>query len=176
MTFVHKNIRLTAAQYIGQHWCFVTMCCARRRRVFAKPQNAQWIVDELRREAAEHRFAVYAYCVMPDHLHMLVRGTEATSGLLLFVKVFKKKTAFEFEKRFHTVLWQKKYYDHLVRPKDSVEGVAGYIWMNPVRQGICASPQDYPFLGSMVEDWKEVADAAGAWVPAWKAAKGKRPA
>lgn len=152
------------------------MCCAARRPVFAIPQNAEWIIDEARREAAVRRIAIYAYCVMPDHLHMLVRGTESTSDLLLFVKVFKKKTAFEFENRFGEALWQKKYYDHLVRPKDSVEGVARYIWMNPVRAGICARPQDYPFLGSMVEDWKEIAAEAVAWVPSWKAAKGKRPA
>jgi putative transposase len=176
MTFVHKNIRLAAGQYVGRRWCFVTMCCAARRPVFAIPQNAEWIIDEARREAAAHRIAIYAYCVMPDHFHMLVRGTESTSDLLLFVKVFKKKTAFEFESRFGEALWQKKYYDHLARPKDSVEGVARYIWMNPVRAGICTRPQDYPFLGSMVEDWKEVAAEAVVWVPAWKAVKSKRPA
>ena len=169
MEFRHKNIRLDAAQYIGQRWCFITMCCAARRRVFAIPKNAQSIVGELRREAVQHLVAVFAYCVMPDHLHILIQGSGAASDLLSFMKGFKQKTAFEYEKKFRTLLWQKKFYDRLLRPKDSPEAVAEYIWMNPVRKGICKNPQDYPFSGSLVENVKVTAHTVEAWMPEWKA-------
>ena len=169
MEFRHKNIRLDAAQYIGQRWCFITMCCAARRRVFAIPKNAQSIVGELRREAVQHLVAVFAYCVMPDHLHILIQGSGAASDLLSFMKGFKQKTAFEYEKKFRTLLWQKKFYDHILRPQDNPAGVAGYIWMNPVRKGLCKEPWQYPHSGSFVMDWKKAISPVESWAPDWKA-------
>ena len=168
MQFRHKNIRLGAAQYIGQRWCFATMCCAARRHVFAIPRNALWIVDELRKGSVQHLCAVYAYCVMPDHLHILAQGTEAVSDLLTFIRNFKQKTAYEFERKFHVILWQKKFYDRLLRPKDSPEAVAEYIWMNPVRGGISKNSQEYPFSGSLVEGVKVSSHTVAAWEPTGK--------
>ena len=108
MGFPHKNIRLPAARYNGEQRYFVTLCCAARRRVFADAERASGIVGELRQQAAAHGFAVYAYCVMPDHLHLLVIGLSATSDLLAFLKSLKQKTAYEFRQKFGRDLWQKK--------------------------------------------------------------------
>jgi putative transposase len=168
MTFIHKNIRLHPSHYIGQRWCFVTMCCASRQRIFAVTKNAARLMHELRAMAATQPMAVFAYCVMPDHLHLLLHGTEAMSDVLAFVKNFKQATGAEFERKFRRDLWQKKFYDHILRPNDSPEGVAKYIWMNPVRKGICQNPQEYPFSGSFVVDWNEIARVTKPWVPTWK--------
>ena len=113
-------------------------------------------------------FAVFAYCVMPDHFHLLVQGLAASSNLLAFVKTLKQKTAFEFERKFHRDLWQNKFYDHILRPNDSVEAVAAYIWLNPVRKGLCDTAQDYPFSGSFAVDWKQIVPPSEPWLPSWK--------
>jgi putative transposase len=122
--------------------------------VFANPKQASWIINELRQQAASHSFSVHAYCAMPDHLHALVLGLEPASDLLIFLKDLKQKTAYEFERKLRHVLWQKKLYDHILRQTDSVERVAGYIWMNPVRKGLCDHPEEYPYSGSFVVEWK----------------------
>jgi len=168
MIFHHKNIRLHPAKYRGVQWHFVTLCCATRRSVFADAELASWIVGELRQHATAHNFAVHAYCVMSDHLHALVMGLDATSDLLIFLRSLKQKTAYEFHRKFHGDLWQKKFYDHILRQKDSVERVAGYIWMNPVRKGLCKDPQEYPYSGSFVLDWKRETALVETWVPPWK--------
>ncbi|MBZ5695418.1 MAG: transposase [Acidobacteriia bacterium] len=168
MGFLHRNIRLPAAKYRGVQWYFVTLCCAGRRRVFADEKRATWIVDELRRHATSHRFAVHAYCAMPDHLHALVMGLDATSDLLTFLKNLKQKTAYEFHSEFDRSLWQKKFYDHILRREDAVERVAAYIWMNPVRKGLCKDPREYAFSGSFVLDWKRDGKPVETWVPPWK--------
>jgi len=168
MVFIHKNIRLPAPRYRGTQWHFVTMCCADRRREFAAPGRASWIVDELRQQADTHRFAVHAYCAMPDHLHALAMGTEAASDLLRFVKSLKQRTGYEFRKTFRRDLWQKKFYDHILRRADSIDRVAGYIWMNPVRQGICGDPREYLYSGSFTIDWTKGMAPIGEWAPPWK--------
>ena len=168
MDFPHKNIRLSAARYKGAQRYFVTLCCAGRRPVLRDAGRASWIVEGLRDEAASHDFAVYAYSAMPDHLHALVIGMDDTADLLAFMKALKQKTAYEFRKKFRRDLWQKKFYDHILRQNDSIHRVAGYIWMNPVRKGICSDPLDYPYSGSFVIDWKKGVVPVETWVPPWK--------
>jgi REP-associated tyrosine transposase len=169
MPFPHKNIRLHRLRYIGRFSIFVTLCCAGRRPVFAASKNATWFIEILRKHSIAHRFAVYAYCVMPDHFHALVSGLDPTSSLLPFVKNLKLTTSREYQNKFRETLWQKKFYDHILRPQDNAASVAGYIWMNPVRQGLCKDPRDYPHSGSFVMDWKKAVSPIESWVPDWKA-------
>ena len=168
MPYAHKNIRRPAAHYVGQRRYFITLCCSGRRAFFAEPANATWLARELREKSDLHHFAVNAYCVMPDHVHALIRGMELTSDLFVFVERFKQKTGYEFRKKFRCALWQKKFHDHILRSDDPAKSVALYIWMNPVRAGLCAEPQEYPFNGSFVMDWKKLISPATLWTPSWK--------
>lgn len=153
--FFHKNIRLPADRYIGQQWYFLTLCCKDRHPVFAAGQRALWLIDTLRQESASMQFSVYAYCVMPDHVHVLVYGLAPTSNLLAFVKRVKQITGHAFHRQLGHDLWQKKFYDHILRNGEQPPTIAGYIWMNPVRKGLCADPRKYPFSGSLSFDWKK---------------------
>ncbi len=122
-----------------------------------------------------YRFAVHAYCVMPNHFHGLFCGIEPTSNLTGFVKNLKQTTGYEYQEQFHGALWQKKFYDHILRPRDNPAGVATYIWMNPVRKGLCRDPREYAYSGSFVVDWKKAISPAESWTPDWKS-KSKAPA
>jgi putative transposase len=175
MPFPHKNIRLHPAKYIDRSLVFVTFCCANRRPDFANSTNASWLIDYLREQSIAYEIAVRAYCVMPDHFHGLFSGIEPASDLLAFVKNLKHKTAREYLYRFHLALWQKKFYDHILRERDNPTAVAGYIWMNPVRKGLCNDPCEYPYSGSFVRDWKQEMSPVKSWAPEWKS-KVKPPA
>jgi REP element-mobilizing transposase RayT len=168
MKFEHKNIRLNASQYVGRKWYFVTICSAGRRKVLTRPGNAEKLMTHLLGVAKNCGMPVYAYCVMPDHLHVLVHGSLPTSDLLSFIKEFKQRTELEFHAKFGREFWQKKVYDRILRPRDSPERVAAYIWMNPVRQGLCRHAVEYPHSGSTVVDWEEIARVSEPWVPDWK--------
>ena len=168
MPFPRKHIRLNPAMYVGQSWYFVTMCSVGRRRVFANSCNAIDVVEAVRKHSIAHWFAVHAYCVMPDHFHGLFSGMEPASDLLAFVKNIKKTTSCAYRVRRGETLWQKKFYDHILKARDNPAGVAAYIWMNPVRKGLCSDARDYPFSGSFTLDWKTAIAPAEPWTPAWK--------
>jgi REP element-mobilizing transposase RayT len=144
MPYPHKSIRLDRLSYTGQSAYFITLCCDGRRPVFSNAMTAARLVDNLRDTSLIYRFAVHAYCVMPDHFHALVAGREPASDLLRFVKNLKQTSSAEYQKEFNRALWQKQFYDHILRERDSSDGVAGYIWMNPVRKGLCSDPREYP--------------------------------
>ena len=174
MPVLHKNIRLDAAKYVGSGYYFITLCCAGRKAAFGNGDRAIWLIETLRQQSKDFQFAVHAYCVMPDHVHLLLSGTDTQSDLLAFIKHFKHTTTYARNKNRRD-LWQKKYYDHILRERDSVTGVAGYIFMNPVRKGICRDPRDYPYSGLFTTDWKKQFVTAPEWVPDWKS-KPKTPA
>src|SRR5439155_26008335 len=67
--FPRKNIRLPALNYTGSGRFFITLCCERRRAILARPVFADRVIEIFRDSALQHGFAVYAYCLMPDHIH-----------------------------------------------------------------------------------------------------------
>jgi putative transposase len=169
MIFHHKNIRLARENYVGQCWLFITLCCANRRKFFISPRICNWFLNILRRDGASHSFGIHAYCLMPDHVHLLLEGLDPASDVLQFMKAVKTKTSAPFQKKMRQPLWQKKFYDHILRHSDSPGDVAWYIWMNPVRAGICQHPNEYPFLGSFTGAWPKTQSPSSSWSPPWHA-------
>jgi putative transposase len=106
--------------------------------------------ETLRTCSEKHGFAVLAYCFMPDHLHLLVEGG-SQSDLPQFVKDFKQQTAYAHRRSNSGVLWQKSYYDHILRAEEDVRDTARYIVGNPVRAGLATIASDHPHSGSF--DW-----------------------
>ncbi len=100
-------------------WYFLTLCTFRRSPYFRIDSTARWLLRVLQEEAAEACFQLHAYCLMPDHLHVLLQGTKAGADLLGFVKVFKHKTSFHFARRAGKRLWQTSFYDHILRGEEA---------------------------------------------------------
>jgi REP element-mobilizing transposase RayT len=77
---------------------------------------------------------------MPDHVHGILcfprePGMEAT------IKAWKG-----YVKRFHGVEWQSDFFDHRLRGRFSLEEKISYVLLNPVRAGLCARAEDWPFV------------------------------
>jgi putative transposase len=170
LDFTRKNIRLPLKNYRGKGSYFVTLCFHRRWRLGTNPRLARWLIKDLEEQASACSFLVHAYCIMPDHIHFLAEGATAESDLTQFVIAFKQGTAFQFTGRTELPLWQFKYYDHILRRAEGAEKVAWYIWMNPVRQGLCRLPQEFPFSGSFTELGARLfrSQPILGWIPPWK--------
>jgi putative transposase len=167
MNFTRKAHRLDPQEYLGQKWSFVTMCCEDRNSIFRNGERAAWIVEMLRSESTLQQYLVDAYCVMPDHMHFLVFGQAPTSNLRAFAKSFKQKTGYLYQHETGVRLWQKNYYDHVLRASEKSNEVAEDIWLNPVRKGLCKNFEEYPFSGSFVRPWK-TSPMVADWTPPWK--------
>jgi REP element-mobilizing transposase RayT len=121
-----RPIRLKPFNYLGQKSYFVTICCFQRRSLFLDAQLAAWLVAVLRSECAAKSFRIHAYCLMPDHLHFLAEGAEPASDLLDFVKSLKIKSSRRYFSQTAGILWQKRFYEHILRATESLEVVAWY--------------------------------------------------
>jgi REP element-mobilizing transposase RayT len=141
--------RLPTFEYKGVFGYFVTTNTCDRLPVL-RGDVAQRCVDVMLESASETEFEVMAYCVMPDHVHLLAQGLDESSNLIRFVQRLKQVTGFEFKKAIGSPLWHRSYYDHVLRNEDDVHDVAAYIWHNPVKAGLVTSATDYPFSGPPV--------------------------
>lgn len=79
-------------------------------------------------------------------LHLLLEGSDR-SNLIDFMKRFKQLSGFGYKTETGRQLWQKGYYDHVVRQEEDLADIARYIFENPCRAGILTDPALYPHSG-----------------------------
>jgi putative transposase len=121
-----------------------------RQRLFVSPSPVELVLSQIRRSAREEQFAVMAYCFMPDHLHLLVEGRAHDSDSRLFAARCRQYSGFYYRRQFGAPLWQRHGSERVLRDREQAFRVARYILENPVRAGLAATVDAYPFLGSLV--------------------------
>ncbi|MEI6167664.1 MAG: transposase [bacterium] len=108
-----------------------------------------------------HNCRLFAFVVMPDHIHWLFAIPEAGS-LSERVKVTFNWSSVQINRACsrHGPLWQDGFYDHLLREDEPIAGLIDYIEANPVRKCLCEFPGDwewssaYPALQNGLDrDW-----------------------
>jgi REP element-mobilizing transposase RayT len=147
---VSRPQRLYRFGYRGAHRYFLTFCTRDRRPTFHDAHVVALVIAQIRRTACGSGFVILAYCVMPDHAHLLVEGTSASADLREFVKRAKQASGQAYARAARRPLWQEGYYERIVRPGDDARRLVRYIVDNPVRAGLVRVPADYPYLGSDV--------------------------
>jgi putative transposase len=143
--------RLSTFDYRGRYRYFVTCCVFRRRAAFSDPTTVSRLNVQLLQTAAERAFAVPAYVFMPDHLHVLMEGISEDANLRSMMTLLRQRLALSSTTR---PLWQRGYFERVLRTDEQTLVVAQYIIANPIRAGLVASAFDYPFSFS-IEHGKE---------------------
>jgi REP element-mobilizing transposase RayT len=101
---------------------------------------------------------MHGVIVMPDHVHIVLtplRDSQgSTFGMAEIMNGIKGASAHSVNnaiKRKGSV-WQDESYDRILRRDESVEDVVTYVCENPIRRGLVAKVDDYPWLW---RDWVE---------------------
>jgi putative transposase len=150
--------RLRGFSYQGEYAYHVTIRTANSRRVFEDTSLGVAVASLLEASAESCRFALLAYCFMPDHLHLLVQGQEEDADLKKFVALFKQRTGFVFKQRTGRPLWQASYFDRALRRDEDLQAVADCVLQNPVKEGLAAEVHLYPLSGGTYFDGLQLED------------------
>jgi len=146
-----RKIRLDSGIYRTPDLpCFVTIATKGKQAIFSQRNLAENFVALLTTMCKEDGIPLYAYCVMPDHVHFLLSASR-TRGIIEFVREIKSRsTKLAWQHGCQGIIWQRSFYDHFLRRDEDCMLVAEYIIDNPVRKGIVERWEDYPFSGSLV--------------------------
>jgi putative transposase len=153
--------RIPDYPYVGVQRYFLTICTQNRAEYFRTRENVDPVVDQFLQTAREEQMAMIVYLLMPDHIHLLVDGESDGSDLTIFMKLAKQRTGYAFKQRHGKRLWQKGYYEHVLRDEERTEEVVWYIIENPLRKNMVQNPLDYPYWGSSLYTREELLHSIG---------------
>jgi len=142
----------------------LTFSCFRRRPFLTRDRSRMWVIQAIALAKAKHDFDVWAYVLMPEHVHLLIYPTRDhydISGILQSIKLsvstrairYVKEKSPEFLSRMADVqpngnvahrFWQRGggYDRNLQSPKYIWETI-DYLHANPVRRGLCTGNVDW---------------------------------
>ncbi len=118
-----------------------------RQVVFACDDDYAYYLDTLQTWKTYYGVKVYAFCLMTNHVHLLLEPHEAPDALAhLMKRVAARQTRYvnRVEGRTGT-LWESRYRSSPVETEPYLLACARYIELNPVRAKMGARPEDYPW-------------------------------
>jgi len=150
---------------------FLTFSCYRRMALLSKDRTRLWLVDAIREAREKHRFDLWAWVFMPEHVHLLIWPRQAgykIEGILADVKrpvgqkaiqwlkrngpTFLRQLTVRNRNRTHHRFWQAgPGQDRNVYDVATAYQIVEYIHNNPVRRGLVIRPEDCPW--SSAGEW-----------------------
>ncbi len=118
--------------------------------ILAEPACASMVQNKLV-ESHTVSYKLIAWVVMPNHVHVMARLFEGVS-LTPVVQKWKGASAIEINRHLRRSgkVWEADYYDRFIRDENHLHDAIAYIRNNPVKAGLCAKPEDWPFSSAGV--------------------------
>jgi putative transposase len=148
---IPKKIRLDSSLYCSPDRVYsITIVANFKRKYFLEHDFNIEIIEcpKLERERCGCR--VFVYCLMPYHLHFLANPNSEEKSVINFVDQFKgKSTTIGWKYEIKGSLWQKRWYDHILRKEEDLAKSCEYISNNSVRKGLVKDWHEYPYCGCL---------------------------
>lgn len=164
-----KKNRLPLDVYKERRIYHIIICCDKNQNIFITDEQVNKHLEILSNCSDEHKINVLAYCYMPNHVHLLLVTMDnnesdedeslkaSATTIIKFIKTYKQLTGYYHKKYLHQTLWQKSFYDHILRKEEDLIKIIRYIFENPVRKELVEEFCKYRYSGSL--KWgKEIFD------------------
>ena len=123
----------------------VTQRGTRRMKTFFEPRDYQYYLNLVVEAKEDAGISVWAYCLMPNHVHFVVVPESKDSLSVFFRQVHRRYTRrVNLCNDWQGHLWQERFHSFVMDERHLFAGVR-YAELNPVRAGLCSSPQGWPW-------------------------------
>ena len=97
----------------------------------------------------KYPFDIKAIVVLPDHLHTIwklpAQDHDFSKRWRLIKQIFSKSIQGETNHRGEKNIWQKRFWEHLIRDEQDYKQHMNYIFYNPVKHGYVDKAIDWPY-------------------------------
>ena len=146
-----RSIRLKEYDYSQAGAYFLTICTHNHESLFGKIVNAEMRLSAYGRIVFNRwlslpryyaHIELIAFTVMPNHVHGIVMiksdsnglaKTHSVSDIVRSFKTFSSRRINEVRGTLGVPVWQRNYWEHIIRDKDSFSRIYDYILTNPLR-------------------------------------------
>lgn len=145
----------------------------RRQKVFFKDDDYEAYLKLLHDHACCFNISIAAYCLMPNHIHLIAIPSEGGNLAKAIGETHRKYTRIiNFREKWRGYLWQGRFSSYVLDERYLLAATR-YILLNPVKAAIVEKPWDYRWssakhhlkiqtvklindsmLGSLIDDWK----------------------
>ncbi len=118
-----------------------------RQTIFADEDDYRYYLDNLAEWKGKYRCQIFAFCLMTNHVHLVVDPGEDPEALgKLMKRLAGRQTRFvnRLEGRSGT-LWEGRFKSSPIETNRYLLACCRYVEMNPVAVGLCDNPADYPW-------------------------------
>lgn len=117
-----------------------------RRAIFLDAEDYHRYLDAIARFRQGIPCRCYHFCLMPNHVHLLLRADEVET-LTAFMRRLQQAYQFHWRRRYELVghLWQGRFKSFPIEQESYFLECARYIERNPVRANLCQRPEEYPW-------------------------------
>lgn len=146
-------MRYRRANVAGACYFFTVNLAERKSRLLV--EHVDLLRSSVRRVQLAHPFVIDAMVVMPDHLHCLWTLPETDDdfstrwGLIKagFSRQFvaTERVSISRKSKGERGIWQRRFWEHLIRDDLDFERHVDYIHYNPVKHGYVTKPVDWQF-------------------------------
>ena len=142
-----RRPRLDASLYgCSGHAIHVIVTAYLRRPIFADDEClCTVILDAVREAASDCGVRLYAFGLMPDHLHIVLSVDPGGQDVTKFVWHLKRGATLACRPWLPRRLWQRSFYDHVLRKAEDIGELCRYVVENPVRAGLVHAWQEYRY-------------------------------
>jgi len=136
---------------------FFTVVTYNRQRFLCQPENAELLRNAFRYVMKQRPFKIDAFVLLPEHLHCiwtLPQDDDNFSMRWRLVKSYfsrhcesqyQEGVSVSREKRKGQLIWQNRFWEHIIRDDDDFAKHIDYIHYNPVKHGLVKSPKDWEY-------------------------------
>jgi putative transposase len=165
----------------------LTFSCFRRLPLLSRDRSRNWFIEAMESARRRRQLALWAYVIMPEHVHILVCPMQAIYEIRLIrtsLKVPVQRKALQFLRRhapnylrelcdqqpngkIHYRFWQRGGgYDRNITDPKALRSMIEYIHQNPVRRGLVEQATDWPWSSARFYDGTEDVPIAMDVLPA----------
>lgn len=113
---------------------------------FLRDPNCAEMVQQALLHSDNKSYRLLEWCVMPNHVHVMIHTHQGFS-LGKIVGSWKSYSATQINAHLGRAgkVWAVDYHDRYIRDLEHYENAKSYVRKNPVKAGLCAKPEDFPW-------------------------------
>jgi putative transposase len=117
-----------------------------KQAIFSREENYHFLVQHMQKYLRLYPISMIAYCLMPNHYHMLLFANHDGSPGLFIQRLFNSYSqAFNMQERRSGTLFEGRSKSKLIFENDYLFQITRYIHLNPVHAGLVQKPEDWAF-------------------------------
>ena len=144
---------------------FFTVVTHKRVKIFTQSDNIELLRQAFRKVIKRHPFKIDAFVLLPDHLHCIWTLPQGDADFSTRWRLIKSDFSRQFGvvgwvegrnptntttsasrlRRNEKAIWQRRFWEHLIRRDEDLRRHVEYIHYNPVKHGLTKTPGDWEY-------------------------------